>query len=146
MLNSRLHVDQMSTLMITLLRHYQEISLFFCTSLFQPHFSRLETRRNELLAAEETRWHEAWRSRALCLCSGAYEAGAGPPWHTGGPQHPVSLCVHVPGPALPLHALHHRGAVAETSPSCCPQRSVFTAVPPLRSAGRTPCFLRDAVV
>lgn len=80
---------------------------------------------------------------------GVCEACAGPAgwhrtqWHfrTGGLQCPLSLCVYVSGPALPLHALHHWRAVAETPTiqtwSCFPEQPVFTAVPLLLSTGKT---------
>lgn len=87
--------------------------------------------------------------------AGACEASAGPEgggarWQSqaGGQQRPLPLRVHVPGPAVPLHALHHGGAVAETAAlqtwSCCSeQQPVFTGVPLLRSAGR-PAAISDA--
>lgn len=80
---------------------------------------------------------------------GVCEACAGPAgWHirADGLQCPLSLCVYVSGHALPLHALHHWGAVAETptiqTQSCCPHQPVFTAIPLLLSTGRTTTFNR----
>ena len=76
--------------------------------------------------------------------------GSGPGWDwaqcAGGQQCPLSLRVHVSGPALPLHALHHWGAVAEApaiqTQSCSPGQPVSAALPPHLSTSRTTTVMR----
>lgn len=97
--------------------------------------------------------HKHHKFSSVCVCvAGVCEASAGPSQmfvSTDVQQRAVPLRFHVSGSALAVHALHHRGAVAEApavpARSCSGAQPVFTAVPVHRAAGTTSSCGTDPV-